>query len=101
MKRAKPIQHSYKLFASAAAYLKKQDAVKVGIFGSYARGEATAKSDLDILVKFSPRKSLMEMVRIERELSQLIGVRVDLLTEAAISPHIRPRIKKQLRMIHG
>lgn len=61
----------------------------VGVFGSMVRGEATEKSDLDLLVKFTGRKSLLALVRLERELSAALGRKVDLLTEASLSPYLR------------
>ena len=80
--------------------LQKHGAVKIGIFGSYARGEASPESDLDLLVDFSSRKSLLTLVRIKRELSETLGIDIDLLTEAAISPHMINDIKKQQRIIY-
>jgi len=56
------------------------------VFCSYVRGEEKARSDIDILVEFSGRKSLLELVRIERELSEILRIKVDLLTEKSISP---------------
>jgi predicted nucleotidyltransferase len=73
---------------------------KIGLFGSYARGEERTDSDLDVLVEFEKRKSLLTLVRIERELSELIGVKVDLLTEQAISPYLVERIKADLKVIY-
>jgi predicted nucleotidyltransferase len=79
--------------------LKGYNASKIGVFGSYARGEAGPESDLDLLVDFTDRKSLLTLVRIQRELSEALGVKVDLLTENAISPHLIDRIKSELRII--
>jgi len=73
----------------------------VGVFGSMARGEAEAQSDIDLLVRFSKRKSLLEMVKLEREVSAALGRKVDLLTEGAISPYLRDRVKRELRVIYG
>jgi len=73
---------------------------KIGLFGSYARGEERTGSDLDVLVEFEKRKSLLTLVRIERELSEHIGVKVDLLTEQAISPYLVERIKADLKVIY-
>ena len=82
------------------ALLKKNDATMVGIFGSEARGEMTEKSDIDILVRFATGKSLLALVRIEREASSLLGRRVDLLTEDAVSPYLIEGIKKDLQVIY-
>jgi predicted nucleotidyltransferase len=79
---------------------RQNDVVKVGIFGSMARGEANAQSDIDLLVEFSKRKSLLTFVALERELSVALGRKVDLLTEAAISPYLRERIKHDLQVIY-
>ena len=74
--------------------------IKIGVFGSVARGTATKESDLDLLVQFSESQSLLTHVRVERELSQLLGKKVDLLTEAAISPYLRDIIKSELQVLY-
>ncbi len=73
---------------------------RIAVFGSAARGETTEASDIDLLVEFSRPISLLQMVALERQLSEALGRRVDLLTEAAISPYLRDRIKKDLRVIY-
>ena len=52
---------------------RENDAAMVGVFGSVARGEDTLASDIDLLVKFSSRKSLLDIVKLERELSTELG----------------------------
>ena len=79
---------------------RENDAAMVGVFGSTARGDDTSASDIDLMVKFSKRKSLLDIVRIERELSTELGKKVDLLTEAAISPYLRDRILSELKIIY-
>ena len=79
---------------------RENDAAMVGVFGSVARGEDTSASDIDLMVKFSKRKSLLDIVKLERELSAEIGKKVDLLTEAAISPYLRDRILSELKVIY-
>ena len=79
----------------------QNDVSMIGIFGSMARGEAKKKSDIDLIVRFSKRKSLLAMVRLERELTEALGHKVDLLTEAAISPYLRERILKEMRVVYG
>ena len=71
-----------------------------GVFGSMARGEAKKESDIDLLVRFSKRKSLLAVVRLERELSEALGRKVDLLTEGALSPYLRERILNEMRMVY-
>ena len=58
------------------------------------------KSDLDFLVEFETPKSLLDVVRFERQLSESLGKKVDLLTEAAISPYIREHIMQDLTVIY-
>jgi len=72
----------------------------VGLFGSSARGEATETSDIDLLIKFSKPKSLLSIVKLERNLSEALGKKVDLLTEAAISPYLKERIFRDLAVIY-
>lgn len=79
---------------------RQNDIAMIGVFGSVARGEATKDSDVDLLVKFSKGKSLLTLVRLEREMSTALGRKVDLLTEAAISPYLRDRIKRELKVIY-
>lgn len=79
---------------------RQNNVSRIGLFGSTARGEATNESDLDLLVEFDVRKSLLEVVRFERELSERLGKKVDLLTEAAISPYIRENILQDLTIIY-
>ena len=82
------------------AILSKYDVQKIGIFGSYAKGVQRPNSDLDVLVNFKNVKSLLTLVRIERELSESIGVKVDLLTEQSVSPYLIDRIKLELKVIY-
>ena len=87
-------------FKKVISFLVTHGAKKIGVFGSYARGEEDPESDLDILVEFSERKSLLEIVRIERELSDALGVKVDLLTEKAISPYLIDKIRTETEVLY-
>ena len=79
---------------------KNDDIVFMAIFGSFVTGGYKKDSDIDILVRFSKPKSLLELVRIERVLSEVLGRKTDLLTEASISPYIRDRIKKEMEVFY-
>jgi uncharacterized protein len=72
----------------------------VGVFGSMARGQSTPQSDIDLLVEFDGRKSLLDLIRLERELSSALGRKVDLLTKDAISPYLRERILGEVQTIY-
>ena len=88
------------ILKKAVSILVNHGAKKVSIFGSYARNEQNPESDLDIIVEFSERKSLLDIVGIEQELSDKLGIKVDLLTEKSISPYIIDRIKKEIIVIY-
>ncbi len=79
---------------------RQNDVARIGVFGSAARGEADEESDIDLLVEFASRKSLLALVRLERELSEALGRKVDLLTKPALSPYIRERILDELQVIY-
>jgi predicted nucleotidyltransferase len=72
---------------------------KISLFGSYSRGEEKRGSDIDLIVDFKTRKSLMELVRIENHLSKAVGKKIDLLTEKSISPYILSRIENERRVL--
>jgi hypothetical protein len=73
--------------------LKPYQPQRISIFGSYARGEEKKDSDLDILIKFSNKISLLKLVQIQQELSENLGIPVDLVTENGIK---NPRLKKYI-----
>jgi uncharacterized protein len=82
------------------AILTRHDAERIAIFGSYARGEAGAKSDIDILVRFARKKSLFEIVRIEGEIRKALRRNVDLVTENAVSPYLADTIHREAVVIY-
>ena len=79
---------------------RQSGVVQIAIFGSMARGEANQQSDIDLVVKFSKPISLLRVTALERQLSKALGRKVDLLTEAAISPYLQERIKRDLKVIY-
>jgi predicted nucleotidyltransferase len=81
--------------------LQEYNPVKIGIFGSYARNENRQSSDIDILVKFKSTLSLLQLVHVERMISQKLGIKVDLVTEGAIKNKIvKENIEKDLQIIY-
>ncbi|MBI3032062.1 nucleotidyltransferase family protein [Candidatus Woesearchaeota archaeon] len=81
--------------------LKRYHVKKAGIFGSYARGEQKKNSDVDILIEVKTVKfSLLDMVRLEREIEETIGKKVDLLTYRSINPLLKDYIlRDEVRII--
>jgi predicted nucleotidyltransferase len=67
-------------------------ALDIRLFGSHARGEAGARSDVDLLVRLAEGRTLLDLVGMKQALEELLGVRVDVVTEAALSPYLRARI---------
>lgn len=68
----------------------------MGIFGSYVRGDQRRGSDLDILVSFNQTPSLLGFIRLERHLSEMLGVKVDLVIEDNLKPRIGERILSEV-----
>jgi uncharacterized protein len=68
----------------------------LAIFGSIARDEAGADSDIDILVAFEGRADFDRFMELRFYLEDLLGARVDLVTQKAVRPPIRPNIEKDL-----
>ncbi len=81
--------------------LRRNDVVKAGIFGSFARGDAKKASDIDILIEVKAKKfSLFDLIGLELELKKILGRDVDLLTYNGIDPLLRDRIlKEEVRII--
>ncbi len=70
----------------------KYHVAELAVFGSRARADATPRSDLDLLVKFDPEASLLDLVGMEIDLTERLGVEVDVVTPASIKPRIKDRI---------
>jgi len=72
--------------------LRKHDVKRADLFGSFARGDAHAKSDFDILFEFKGRKSLIDQAALKRTLEESLNRRVDLITYGSIYPKLKPYI---------
>jgi predicted nucleotidyltransferase len=70
----------------------KHGAHNVRVFGSIARGEADAVSDIDFLVEMEPGRSLLDLGGLQAELEALLGRSVDVVTEKGLKARIRPRV---------
>jgi hypothetical protein len=73
-------------------YAASHGARNVRVFGSTARGEAGATSDVDLLVEMEPGRSLLDLVGLWQDLEDLLGTHVDVLSDGGVSPHLRERI---------
>ena len=78
---------------------RQHGARSVRIFGSTSRGEAHVTSDLDILVDMETKSTLLDIVAIKQDLEDLLGCRVDVVTESALSPYIRTDVLKEVKTL--
>ena len=75
---------------------EKYGLISIGIFGSYGRGEQNTDSDLDLLVEVRRPMGFVKFIRLENHLSQLLGVKVDMVTKKALKPYIGKRILQEV-----
>lgn len=81
-------------------YLRPFGPERIGIFGSYARLEDTSESDIDILVKFRQTITLLDLAKIHRELSLILGKKVDIVTESSLkNERLKAYIYNDLKII--
>jgi predicted nucleotidyltransferase len=73
----------------------KRGASNVRVFGSVARGEADSKSDIDLLVDLEPGRSLFDLGGLLMDLQDLLGHKVDIVTEKGLRERIRERVLKE------
>ena len=73
----------------------KHGARNVRVFGSIARGEDDERSDIDLLVEFELGRSLLDHASLWLELQELLGCKVDVVSEGGIKPRIRDRVLRE------
>ena len=71
----------------------------LGVFGSYIRSEQSAGSDLDILVSFRETLGLLKFIEMENYLSDVLGIKIDLVMKDSLKPHIGEHILREVVMI--
>lgn len=88
---------TFPLEAQKPYLAERYGVVEIGIFGSYVRDEQQQDSDLDVLIELeeSPRIDLLDLVNLERYLSNLLGVKVDLVLETNLRKRIGKRILEE------
>lgn len=69
---------------------------RLGVFGSYARGEQTAESDLDILIDYDKAPTLFQLVELRDYLSEQVGLKVDLVTKNGLKSRIQARVLSEV-----
>ncbi len=85
-----------------AEVCQKNNIVFMVIFGSFVKGKQSKKSDIDIAIEFdkSSQKTLLDLIRIEKELSKIFRRKVDLGIFSSINPHIIDDVKKEMKVIY-
>jgi predicted nucleotidyltransferase len=79
----------------ARPILEKYGVSKAAVFGSYARGEETADSDIDIVVKIDADLSLLDFVGLKQELEDALGLTVDLVEYHTVKPRIKEKVERE------
>ena len=72
--------------------LRRNEVKRASFFGSIVRGEMTDESDVDLLIEFEGKKSLLDLAHLKNELEDTISRRVDVLTYKSLHPRLKERI---------
>ena len=83
------------LHAALPIIQQKYPVRRLALFGSAARGEQTAASDVDLLVEFSEPIGFFDFVRLEQSLGEILHAKVDLVSSKALKPAIRDEVLNQ------
>ena len=75
--------------------------VRIGVFGSMARGENTKNSDIDILYQFKDAVGLFSLIRIKDDLEKKLNKKVDLVSEKYVNPKLKLYIMNDLKTIYS
>jgi predicted nucleotidyltransferase len=78
------------------AVAKRHGASHIRLFGSIARGDATASSDVDLIVRFDPSRSLFDHGGLIDDLEELLGVKVDVVSEGGMREQFRNETAKEM-----
>lgn len=80
-----------------------RDIRSIAVFGSYARGEETVDSDVDLLIEFEPdaRVGFVRFLRLQKDFSTSLQKKVDLLTRESVNPHIRADVLTSARTVYA
>ena len=84
------------LRSTVASLMSRRGVVRAGVFGSYARGEASAESDIDFLVEFEKGRTLIDLSGLRLDLCETLGREVDVATPSSLHPRIRDRVMGEL-----
>ena len=80
--------------------LKEYDIKYAGIFGSFARGESTEKSDVDIMVKFGRPMGMFTYMKFVNGLESSLERKVDVVTENSLNKYVKPYVLPEIKVIY-
>jgi predicted nucleotidyltransferase len=89
------VEKIFGILREHADVLKKLSVKKIGLFGSYVRGEQRRRSDIDFLVELE-KPTFDNFMELVFSLEKYLGRKVDLITQGNISPYIRPYVEKEV-----
>ena len=75
--------------------------VRIGIFGSVARGEDSPESDIDILYTFQSTVGLFNLIRMKEDMEKKLNTKIDLVSEQFVHPKLKPQIMDDLKIIYS
>ncbi|MEE4605360.1 MAG: nucleotidyltransferase family protein [Desulfobacteraceae bacterium] len=100
---AKPVdnkEEAVQRLQAARSQLSLLGVISIGLFGSFVKGRQTSKSDVDILVEFTPDKhSFDNFMELSFLLEDILGRKVEVVTPEALSPHIGPHILREVERV--
>lgn len=98
----KDLKRIKKILKKELPYIKEKYKIKgLGVFGSYVRGENKKGSDIDILVEFKKNAhiSLLDFIDLENYLTDILGIKVDLVEKSCLKPYIGKNILKEMQLL--
>ncbi len=98
--RVKTLRDVQKVLQAHKEELRKKYGVKrIGVFGSYSRGEQRGGSDVGVLIEFERPVGFMDFIRLQEYLESLLGVKVDLVTKGALKRRIRKQVLREVKYV--
>lgn len=95
-KRELTAENIFSLLKEHSDMLERLSVKRIGVFGSYVRGEQKLRSDVDFLVEFE-KPTFNNFMDLAFSLEKYLGRKVDLITEGSLSPYIRPYVEKEVK----
>ena len=90
-------QEIFNMLYQSRSQLRKLGVKRIGLFGSFLRGEQRNSSDIDLLVEFEPQKKTFDnFMELSFFLEDILKSRIDLVTKESLSPYIGPHILKEV-----